>query len=81
MGRFKAPTIGNGVDNHAVESQGVHMKHPGGRPKKSPEERLVKVTIYMTPEEKARLDARAKKLGVSVSALIKMKIAEEGERT
>lgn len=81
MGRFKAPTIGNGVDSHSVESQRVHMKNPGGRPKKGPEERLVKVTIYMTPEEKARLDARARKLGVSVSALIKMKIAEEGERT
>ncbi|NLT24616.1 MAG: CopG family transcriptional regulator [Syntrophorhabdus sp.] len=81
MGRFKAPSVGNGVDEHAVESQGVHMKNPGGRPKKSPEERLVKVTIYMTPEEKARLDARARKLGVSVSALIKMKIAEEGERS
>jgi len=35
----------------------------------------------MTPEDKTRLDARAKKLGVSVSALIKMKIAEEGERS
>jgi len=31
----------------------------------------------MTPEEKARLDARARKLGVSVSALIKMKTAED----
>lgn len=77
MGRFKAPTIGNGVDEHAVESQGVHMKNPGGRPKKDPNERLVKVTIYMMPEEKARLDARAKRLGVSVSALVKMKMAEE----
>lgn len=80
MGRFKSPTIGNGVDEHAVESQGVHMKNPGGRPKKPAEERLVKVTIYMTPEEKARLDARARKLGVSVSTLCKMRIAEEGER-
>lgn len=77
MGRFKAPSMGNGVDEHAVESQGVHMKHPGGRPRKDPEERLVKVTIYMTPEEKTRLDAKAKRLGVSVSALCKMKIAEE----
>lgn len=77
MGRFKAPTIGHGVDEHAVESQGVYMKNPGGRPKKPVEERLVKVTIYMTPTEKARLDARARKLGVSVSALCKMKIAEE----
>jgi hypothetical protein len=81
VGRFKAPSVGNGVDEHAVESQGVHMKNPGGRPKKPVEERLVKVTIYMTPEEKSRLDARARKLGVSVSALIKMKIAEEGDRS
>jgi len=80
MGRFKAPTIGKGVDEHAVESKTTHLKNPGGRPTKPAEERLVKVTIYMTPEEKARLDARAKKLGVSVSALVKMKIAEEGER-
>lgn len=81
MAKFKAPTVGNGVDEHAVESRGVYIKHPSGRPKKSPEERLVKVTIYMTPEEKSRLDARARKLGVSVSALIKMKIAEEQERS
>lgn len=81
MGRFKSPSVGNGVDEHAIESQTTHLKNPGGRPKKGPEERLVKVTIYMTPEDKTRLDARAKKLGVSVSALIKMKIAEEGERS
>ena len=81
MAKLKAADSIKGVDAHATESQGIHTKNPGGRPKKSPEERLVKVTIYMTPEEKARLDARARKLGVSVSALIKMKIAEEGERS
>ena len=81
MGRFKSPSVGNGVDEHAVESQTTHLKNPGGRPKKDPEERLVKVTIYMTPEEKSRLDARARKLGVSISTLCKMRIAEEGERS
>lgn len=77
MAKLKAADSIKGVDAHATESQGIHTKNPGGRPKKDPEERLVKVTIYMTPEEKARLDARARKLGVSVSSLCKMKIAEE----
>ncbi len=81
MAKLKAADSIRGVDAHATESQGIHTKNPGGRPRKPAEERLVKVTIYMTPEEKARLDARAKRLGVSVSALIKMKMAEEGERS
>jgi len=81
MAKLKAADSIKGVDAHATESQGIRTKNPGGRPKKPAEERLVKVTIYMTPEEKVRLDTRARKLGVSVSTLCKMRIAEEGERS
>lgn len=67
------------VDVHAVESKNVRLKHPGGRPKKDAQENLrkVKVTIYLSPEEKERADQEARRLNIPLSILFKLRLFKE----
>ena len=52
-------------------------KNRGGRPKKAPEEKASEqIFINVTKEEKAKIEAAAKELGISVSALCKVSLAK-----
>jgi len=52
-------------------------KNRGGRPKKDPQDRASEqIFINVTKEEKERIEAKAKELGISVSALAKISIAQ-----
>ncbi|MBN1386663.1 hypothetical protein JW968_06875 [Candidatus Woesearchaeota archaeon] len=37
------------------------------------------VHVYLSPEEKAKVEAEAKKLGISLSAYIKVKLFSRGD--
>jgi hypothetical protein len=54
-------------------------KGKGGRPKKSEDEKATsQVFVNLTAAEKERVQAYAKKMGVGVSPLLKMLLAEKG---
>ncbi|MDO9528987.1 MAG: hypothetical protein Q7J27_07505 [Syntrophales bacterium] len=63
-----------GVDENAITSKSVHIKNPGGRPRKEDHERLEKVTIYLTQTEKKDAETKAKGIGVPLSSYLKMRI-------
>lgn len=55
------------------------IKSKAGRPKKSEEDRATEqIFTNVTPVEKERIEAHAKKIGISVSALVKVALAREG---
>ena len=59
----------------AYMSKGKRNK--GGRPKKDASERASEqIFINVTPGEKAKIEAYAKELGISVSALCKISLAK-----
>ena len=52
-------------------------RNKGGRPKKDASERASEqIFINVTPGEKAKIEAYAKELGISVSALCKISLAK-----
>lgn len=52
-------------------------KKKGGRPKKNPEEKATEqIFINVTKDEKVKIEAKAKELGISVSALCKISLAQ-----
>jgi len=52
-------------------------KNKGGRPKKEESEKASEqIFINVTPNEKAKIEAYAKELGISVSALCKVSLAK-----
>ena len=52
-------------------------RNKGGRPKKDASERATEqIFINVTPGEKVKIEAHAKELGVSVSALCKISLAK-----
>ena len=52
-------------------------KNKGGRPKKDASQRATEqIFINVTPGEKAKIEAHAKELGISVSALCKISLAK-----
>jgi len=52
-------------------------KNKGGRPKKDASDKASEqIFINVTPVEKARIEANAKELGISVSALCKISLAK-----
>jgi len=68
-----------GADDNGVKSRAVALKHPGGRPKKEDREALrqVKVTIYMSQEEKDKADREARRLNIPLSTLFKLRLFKE----
>lgn len=54
-------------------------KSKGGRPPIDKEARKTeKATVYLTPDEKLKLNASAKKLGVAEGILLRMALADKG---
>jgi len=52
-------------------------RNKGGRPKKEASQRATEqIFINVTPGEKAKIEAHAKALGISVSALCKISLAK-----
>jgi len=52
-------------------------KNKGGRPKKDASDKASEqIFINVTPAEKAKIEAHAKELGISVSALCKISLAK-----
>ena len=52
-------------------------KNKGGRPKKDASDKASEqIFINVTPGEKAKIEAHAKELGISVSALCKISLAK-----
>ncbi|WP_428739831.1 plasmid mobilization protein [Sulfurimonas sp.] len=52
-------------------------KNKGGRPKKEPGQKASEqIFINVTPDEKVKIEAKAQELGISVSALCKISLAE-----
>ncbi|MCL5237764.1 MAG: hypothetical protein M1353_07950 [Nitrospirae bacterium] len=71
----KIKEIGKGAD--MVKNAELKAKHKGRQKKE--QKATSQVTVYFTPEEKARLDDFIGKLrGVSISSYIKMLLAEKG---
>lgn len=59
-------------DKHALKSTPVTYKlNPGGRPKKTAEEKVKGVTIYFTPDELALLESIAHDDGMTVQTFVK----------
>ena len=52
-------------------------RNKGGRPKKEASEKASEqIFINVTPAEKAKIEAHAKELGISISALCKVSLAK-----
>lgn len=52
-------------------------KKKGGRPKKEPRQKASEqIFINVTPDEKVKIEAKARELGISVSALCKISLAK-----
>ena len=52
-------------------------KNKGGRPKKEESEKASEqIFINVTKDEKAKIEAKAKELGISISALCKVSLAK-----
>ncbi|NOQ32100.1 MAG: hypothetical protein GQ570_13365 [Helicobacteraceae bacterium] len=65
--------------NKFIESADMSKgkKNRGGRPKKDKNDRATEqIFINVTKDEKAKIDAHAKELGISVSALCKISLAK-----